>query len=90
MQVLNGKDKSGRVGSKNGQIASRYANIQYFQFFNGKYHTNIEIVECESGQIAQKWSNAGRICGYRNIQLQPNEKSFLKTTNFMQCYKKWI
>ena len=34
-----------------------------FQFFNGKYYTNIEIVECESGRIAQKWSSAGRICG---------------------------
>ena len=27
-----------------------------FQFFNHEYHAIIEIVECESGQVAQKWS----------------------------------
>ena len=43
-----------------------------FQFFNGEYHATIEIVECESGQIAQKWSSAGRICGCRSISSQPN------------------
>ena len=73
MRVSNGRVESGRVGSKNGQIANRYANMLYkFQFFNGKYHTNIEIVECQSGRIAQKWSNAGQICGCRSIRSQPN------------------
>ena len=26
----------------------------------------------ESGRIAQKWSNVGRICGCRSISSQPN------------------
>ena len=64
-----------RVGSsrlKNCQVASRYASIHYkFQFFNVKYHAIIEIVECESGPIAQKWSSAGRICGCQSIRSQP-------------------
>ena len=58
---------NGQVGSsslKNGQIANRSANIKYFQFFNGEYHTSSEIVKCESGRIAKKWSNAGRLCEY--------------------------
>ena len=55
------------------QIDRRMPNMLYkFQFFNGKYYTNIEIVECQSGRIAQKWSNAGQICGCRSIRSQPN------------------
>ena len=38
--------------------------VQYLLFWNGKYHANIEIVKCESGRIAQKWSSAGRLCKY--------------------------
>ena len=68
-----------RIGSsslKKCQIASRYANTWHrFQFFNGKYHAIIEIVECESGQIAQKWSSAGRICGCRSIRSQPRNNT---------------
>ena len=68
---------NGQVGSSslnNGQIANRSANIKYkFQFFNGEYHTNSEIVKCESGRIAKKWSSAGQICGYRSICSQPSD-----------------
>ena len=35
-----------------------------FQFFNVKYHAIIEIVECESGRVAKKWSSASRLCEY--------------------------
>ena len=67
---------SSQVGSsrlKNGQIASRYASIHYkFQFFNVKYHAIIEIVECESRRVAQKWSSASRICEYASTRPFPS------------------
>ena len=48
---------------KNGQVTSRCASTYYeFQFFNIEYHADIQIVECESGGIAQKWSSASRLC----------------------------
>ena len=89
MRVSNGRVGSGRIGSKNGQIANRQANMLYkFQFFNGKYYTNIEIVECESGRIAQKWSNAGWICGYRSIRSQPTIDA--KKKDIIQNWKRMI
>ena len=39
-------------------------HTEKFQFFNVKYHAIIEIVECESRRVAQKWWSASRICEY--------------------------
>ena len=65
MQIANGRVQVGSNRLKNGQIASRYANIYYkFQFFNCEFHAIIEIVKCESGRIAQKWSSASQLCEY--------------------------
>ena len=71
LRVSNDQVESSRL--KNGQVASRYASIHYkFQFFNVKYHAIIEIVECESHRVAQKWSSASRICEYAGTRPFPN------------------
>ena len=91
MQISFGQMRVGSVSLKNGQIASRSANMQYkFQFFNGKYHTNSEIVECESGRIAKKWSNAGRLCEYAGTRSftschQLINYNYIKISTFLQC-----
>ena len=46
-----------------------------FQFFNVKYHAIIEIVECESGRVAKKWSSASRLCEYAGTRPFPNSKA---------------
>ena len=53
--------ESGRVGSKmvKLQVVMRIYTKK-FQFFNVKYHAIIEIVKCELGRIARKWSSASR------------------------------
>ena len=43
-----------------------------FQFFNAKYHAIIEIVECESRQVAQKWSSASRLWEYAGTRPFPS------------------
>ena len=43
-----------------------------FQFFNVKYHAIIEIVECESGRVAKKWSSASRLCKYAGTRPFPS------------------
>ena len=35
-----------------------------YQYFQSKKHAIIEIVECDLGRVAQKWSNVSRICKY--------------------------
>ena len=39
--------------------------------FNVKCHAIIEIVECESGQVAQKWSSVSRIYEYQSTGSLP-------------------
>ena len=41
----------------------RVLNINIFKV---KKHAIIEIVECNLGRVAQKWSNVSRICKYRS------------------------
>ena len=69
---------SSQVGSsrfKNGQVANRYVSIYYkFQIINVKYDAIIEIVECESGRVAQKWSGASRIFEYAGTNPFPKTK----------------
>ena len=43
-----------------------------YQISRVQVNAIIEIVECKSGRIAQKWLRAGRICGCRSISSQPN------------------
>ena len=45
-----------------------------FQFFNVKYHAIIEIVKCESGRVAKKWSSASRLCEYAGTRPFPKFK----------------
>ena len=61
--------ESSRVGSKIVKLrVDMGVHTEKFQFFNVKYHAIIEIVECESGRVAQKWSSASRICEYRSTR----------------------
>ena len=56
LRVSNGRVESGRVGSKIVKLrVDMRVHTEKFQFFNVKYHAIIEIVECESGQVAKKW-----------------------------------
>ena len=74
LRISNGRVESGRVGSKivKLRVDMRVYRIN-FLFFNCEYHAIIEIVKCESGRIAKKWSSAGQICGYRSICSQPSD-----------------
>ena len=65
LRVSNGRVKSGRVGSKMIKLrVDMRVYTEKFQFFNVKYHAIIEIVECESGWVAKKWSIASQLCEY--------------------------
>ena len=72
--------ESGRLGSK--MVKLRVDMQVYsirFQFFNREYHVIIEIVECKSVRIAQKWSSASRICEYagtRSLPTYTTKKTF--------------
>ena len=64
--------ESGRVGSKMVKLrVDMRVHTKKFQFFNVKYHAIIEIVECESGQIPQKWSSASQLCEYAGTRSLP-------------------
>ena len=52
-----------------------------FQFFNVKYHAIIEIVECESGRVAKKWSSASRLCKYAGTRPFPKKNSNIISDN---------
>ena len=53
--------ESGQVGSKMVKLrVDMRVYTEKFQFFNVKYHAIIEIVECESGQVAKKHLNVER------------------------------
>ena len=69
LRVSNGRIQMGLVGLK--MVKLRVDMQVYsirFQFSNREYHAIIEIVECESGRVAQKWSSASRICEYRSTR----------------------
>ena len=64
--------ESGRVGSKIVKLrVDMRVHTEKFQFFNVKYHAIIEIVECESGRVAKKWSSASRLCEYAGTRPFP-------------------
>ena len=72
LRVSNGRVKSGRVGSKIVKLrVDMRVHTEKFQFFNVKYHAIIEIVECESGRVAKKWSSASRLCEYAGTRPFP-------------------
>ena len=66
---------SSRVGSSRLKMVKLRVDMQVhtekFQFFNVKYHAIIEIVECESGQVAKKLSSASRLCEYAGTRPFP-------------------
>ena len=55
-----------------------------FQFFNVKYHAIIEIVECESGRVAKKWSSASQLCEYAGTRPFPSQ-DIIKCFAFGRC-----
>ena len=72
LRVSNGRVESGRVGSKMVKLrVDMRVYTEKFQFFNVKYHAIIEIVECESGRVAKKWSSASRLCEYAGTRPFP-------------------
>ena len=69
---INGRVESGRVCSKMVKLrVDMRVYTEKFQFFNVKYHAIIEIVECESGRVAKKWSSASRLCEYAGTRPFP-------------------
>ena len=59
-----------------------------FQFFNVKYHAIIEIVKCESGRVAKKWSSASRLCEYAGTRPFPNGDPKIKITKKVEFFKR--
>ena len=71
--------ESGEVGSKMVKLrVDMRVYTEKFQFFNVKYHAIIEIVECESARVAQKWSSASRICEYAGTRPFPKKNPLVK------------
>ena len=62
---------------------------EIFQFFNVKYHAIIEIVECESRRVAQKWSSASRICEYAGTRPFPSKLLSFKQSR-TQKFALWL
>ena len=90
LRVSNGRVESGRVGSKMVKLrVDMRVYTEKFQFFNVKYHAIIEIVECESGRVAKKWSSASRLCEYAGTRPFPTYNvfhSFMYGNNFYNKY----
>ena len=73
LRVSNGRIQMGLVGLK--MVKLRVDMQVYsirFQFSIREYHAIIEIVECESVRIAQKWSSVSRICENVGTRSLPN------------------
>ena len=87
--------ESGRVGSKMVKLrVDMRVYTEKFQFFNVKYHAIIEIVECESGRVAKKWSSASRLCEYAGTRPFPtvlhHQLNFLKQYLFFMTFQKYL
>ena len=60
-------------------------HTEKFQFFNIKYHAIIEIVECESGRVAKKWSSASRLCEYTVLNINIFNVEYHAIIEIVEC-----